>query len=153
MLVEPNQALTTVDDIINYLFGFIWTRRRRPIESDFDLSYERGLNYVMDYLMHASREAEGGFCAECVAKNQTLTTVQDVLDYLSSAVEDMRAYPFEDDLLLGYQSAFRDLMHMLWSASPEPENVLNAPTIRESSTGGAKVVSLADARRDGGNQG
>jgi hypothetical protein len=62
------------------------------------------------------------------------------------------AYPPEDDFQLGYESAFNDLMHQVWAASPEAGWASNAAWILGARDDGAKVINVACAP-DHGNQG
>jgi hypothetical protein len=82
-----------------------------------------------------------------------MTTVEDVLDYLSDEIQGMRNDPPENDFQRGYEKAFNDLMYQVSSASPKSaksDYVLRE--IRDSRIEGAKVINLADARRDRGNR-
>jgi hypothetical protein len=141
MSTKPNQTLTTARDVLEYLWGSLCKMRNCRIENDFDFGYERALNDVMYHLMRSTS-------AECAVKDPTLTTVEGVLDKLYFAVlEDMMAYPPEDDFLQGYGNAFEDLMDQLWAVLPEAKWAPNAERIPETRDPGAKVINLADGRR------
>jgi hypothetical protein len=82
-----------------------------------------------------------------------MTTVENVLDYLSDEIQGMRSDPPENDFQRGYEKAFDDLMYQVSSASPKSaksEYVLRE--IPDSRIEGAKVINLADARRDRGTK-
>jgi hypothetical protein len=102
----------------------------------------------MYHVMYASPER--CTCAGCA----TMTTVEDVLDYLFDEIQGMRNDPPENDFQQGYEKAFDDLMYQVWSASPKSAKLQYAlREIRDSRIEGAKVINLADARRDRGNEG
>ena len=131
MSAKPNQTLTTAQDALEYLMDLLSKTRDCRIENDFHFAYERAVNDMMFHLMRASLESERSTCTECAVKKPTLTTVEDVLDYLFFAVlEDMMTYPPEGEFPQGYQSAFDDLMYQVWAVSREAEWAPNAEWIR-----------------------
>ena len=143
---KPDKTLVTAQDVNDYLWDLFCKKRYCRIENDFHFGYDRALNDVMYHVMYASPE-------RCTCAGCALTTVEDVLDYLSDEIQGMRSDPPENDFQRGYEKAFDDLMYQVSSASPKSaksEYVLRE--IPDSRIEGAKVINLADARRDRGTK-
>jgi hypothetical protein len=150
---KPDKTLVTAQDFTDYLWDLFCKKRYCRIENDFHFGYDRALNDVMYHVKYASPESEHCTCAECALESQTMTTVKDVLDYLFCEIQQMRSDPPENDFQRGYEKAFSDLMYQVFSASPKSaksEYVLRK--IPEGCSEGAKVIDLADARRDRGSR-
>jgi len=145
---KPDKTLVTAQDVTDYLWGLFCKKRYCRVENEFHFGYDRALNDVMYHVKCASPESEHCTCAECA-----LATVEDVLDYLFNEIQGMRNDPPENDFQQGYEKAFNDVMYQVWSASPKSaESQYALREIRDSRIEGAKVINLADARRDRGSR-
>ena len=121
-----NQTPATVQDVIDHLHDAVTKMRAYPLESDFEKGYEKAVNDVMYHLLAASPGAER-FGKHEVRKtlmsngtSETMATVEDVIEYLYDALDNMRAFPLDNgDFQLGWERAFNDLMHYLLASSRE----------------------------------
>jgi hypothetical protein len=133
--------LTTVEDVLDYLFCDIQDMRNHPPEGDFQQGYERAINDLMYQVWLASPES---------AKSKYFPQ-----KWPERCTEGAKVIDLADARRnLGNQgSNVGDLMHQVSSASPKSaksEYVLRK--IPAGCSEGAKVINLADARRDRGDR-
>src|SRR5262245_19161590 len=106
-------------------------------------------NYLPKSITHRWRETTGSLLSELGTHpvsntpNQTVTTVQDVIESLDDLLCKTRTLPLENDFDLGYERALNDVLHHLLAASPEADrDCCTECVLRNTSRSSTSVQTL-----------